>query len=292
MKNIRFYRIETPWPESEIELSALLEAQAFKPCGPLSEQSAGFEPPIDNSRLGRTLSGCDLLNLRIQKRVLPPAAVKEELDERIALFEQRTGTTPNRKERRDLKDEVYVKLLPQALLQSTYTKAFYIRDLKVLAIGAGSVAATEILLDSLREALGQLAAVPLAFDTTPGGMFRAMIHGGECAFSLGNSCKLSDFEKSSITYKDHPLQDSTIQGQVQAGWEIERLAIKTESLKCVLDQELVVRQLDILVSDAYDLDDEDPIARHDADFVLLSSAVRDLLRRLEAELKSNKRKAA
>ena len=99
-RNVRMYRIHSQWPGTEEALSEVLENAAFKPCGAFSERSGGFEPPVTGAGdlLARRVSGADLLQLRIQTRVLPPAAVQEALAVRIESFKQRTHTEPNRAE--------------------------------------------------------------------------------------------------------------------------------------------------------------------------------------------------
>jgi DNA recombination-dependent growth factor C len=44
-RNLRFYRITSPWPESEQDLSEILAKNAFSPCGFSTERSAGWEAP-------------------------------------------------------------------------------------------------------------------------------------------------------------------------------------------------------------------------------------------------------
>ena len=96
-RNVRLYRIHSEWPVSEEALSQVLENAAFKPCGAFSERSGGFEPPVTDAGdlLSRRIAGADLLQLRIQTRVLPPAAVQEALAQRIEAFKQRTQTEPS-----------------------------------------------------------------------------------------------------------------------------------------------------------------------------------------------------
>ena len=83
-RNLRFYRITSPWPKTEQKLSEVLSENAFSPCGAFSERSAGWEAPAiyDDAPLCRRLHGADLLQLRTQSRVLPVAAIKEAQDEK------------------------------------------------------------------------------------------------------------------------------------------------------------------------------------------------------------------
>ena len=93
-KSLRFYRIHGDWPASEDALSSRLEASAFQPCGTFAEQSLGFEPPVEDEAgsLARRVAGADLMQLRIQTKVLPTAAVREALDDRVAEYRRRTRT--------------------------------------------------------------------------------------------------------------------------------------------------------------------------------------------------------
>jgi len=104
-RNLRLYRLQSPWPESEEALSDRLAETAFKPCSPFSEQAAGWEPPTgqDSDPFCRRVGGCDLLSLRRQTRLLPAAAINEVLPGRVADFQARVGRDPSRKERRQLR---------------------------------------------------------------------------------------------------------------------------------------------------------------------------------------------
>ena len=84
-RNVRFYRLTGTWPESEQELAEALPTASFRPCGPLTENTPGWEPPgaDPTGALGRRLDGADLLQLRSQSRLLPADALNEALDERI-----------------------------------------------------------------------------------------------------------------------------------------------------------------------------------------------------------------
>lgn len=72
-RNLRFYRVTSPWPKSEQALSDQLAENAFSPCGAFLERSAGWEAPVesDEALLCRRLNGADLIQLRTQSRVLP-----------------------------------------------------------------------------------------------------------------------------------------------------------------------------------------------------------------------------
>ncbi len=118
-RNVRFYRVSSPWPESEQELSDILIKNSFIPCGPLTERRSGWEsPPNDDQQLCRRVGGADLLQMRTQSRLLPAAAIQEALVDRVDEYRQRMAQEPSRWVLRRLKEETRDELLPKSLLKT------------------------------------------------------------------------------------------------------------------------------------------------------------------------------
>jgi recombination associated protein RdgC len=290
-RNLRVYRIQTEWPETEEALSDLLAAAEFKPCGAFAERSGGFEAPVDNAGelLCRRLAGNDLLQLRVQSRVLPAAAVKEALAERIEEFKQRMQSEPNRAEKRELKEEIYSQLLPQALTRSDRVQAFYLRDKKLLVVGTPSQTVAEYFLDNLGRALISLRYSPLAFKQPALDLLtRVFLQSRVDAFSLGRECRMRDPSDTAATvnWLDIDLADPSVRRHVTEGLTVDRLGLNFDQVfRLVLDSDLVVRKLRL--ADQESMPDEpmdDPLAKHDADFVMLSACVNQLMEGLEKSL--------
>ncbi len=290
-RNLRVYRIHTEWPDTEEALSDLLAAAEFKPCGAFAERSGGFEAPVDNAGdlLCRRLAGNDLLQLRVQSRVLPVAAVKEALAERIEEFKQRMHSEPNRAEKRELKEEIYSQLLPQALTRSDRVQAFYLRDKKLLVVGTPSQSVAEYFLDNLGRALISLRYSPLAFKQPALDLLtRVFLQTRVDSFSLGRECRMRDPSDTAATvnWLDIDLADPSVRRHVTEGLAVDRLGLNFDQVfRLVLDADLVVRKLRL--ADQESMPDEpmdDPLAKHDADFVMLSACVNQLMQGLEKSL--------
>ena len=275
LKSFRVYRVHSDWPVSETDLAQALEQAAFKPCNAYSEQSYGFEPPVGTQQrsLARRLSGADLVQLRHQTRVLPAAVVKESLAERIIEFTKRTSREPSRKEKRELKEETYGELLPKALLRSDWIKGFYLRDEKVLVLATPTAKIAEQFLNTLREALGSLQATPLVFKKPTKTLLHDIFMGkSQSRFNLGRECRMKDpSEKgSNVSWLDMDLADSSVRKHVNDGLVLDRVGMQFDGIaRLVLDEENVVRKLRFLGLEALDeLEDEDPLMRHDAEFTI------------------------
>jgi recombination associated protein RdgC len=290
-RNLRLYRLSGPWPQSETALSELLERSVFKPCAAYSERSAGWESPTgdDGDLLCRRVGGADLLRLRVQTRLLPAAAVSEALDERIEAFRGRMQRDPGRTEKRQLKDEVIAELMPRALLKSDRVRGFCVFKDKLIGIDTSSPAQAERFLDVLRDSLGSLPVTPLEFKR-PVGALLTRIFLGDAPPSLrpGRECRMQDAAAgaATVSWMDIDLTDADVQRHVRHGLKITRLAVQfDEILSCVVDEDGVLRKLKLAGMDAVeDREDEDPLARLDAEFVLLTGSCRRFVEALKAQL--------
>jgi recombination associated protein RdgC len=292
-RNLRLYRVSGDWPKSEEELSNQLENVPFKPCGSFSERSAGWEAPVAElpESLARRVAGADLIRLRSQTRLLPAAAVNEALEERLAEFGERVQRPPSRKEKRDLKDEVYAELLPKALLKSDRIWGLFLNSEQVLAVDTASETQAERFLDTLRSAFGSLPLTPVGFGEPVSKLLTAVfLGGGPTGFEAGRECRMLDPSagSASVSWQDIDLSDPSVQKHVRDGLKLDRLALEFEDIaSLVLDQECVIRKLKLIGMDRVedgDPLDEDPIGRQDAELVLVAGVVTRLLGALKRQL--------
>ena len=286
-RNLRFYRVTSPWPESEAQLSKSLSANAFSPCGPFAERSAGWEPPgtDQNGPLCRRLNGADLLQLRTQSRVLPVAAINEALEVRLAEFRTRMKMEPTRGEIRRLKEATRDSLLSKSLVKSERNRACFIQSESLLVIDAGTLTKAEWVIDQLRACFDQFICTPLTFNNLPADLLTGIFMGDSpLGFSLGRECRMQDVSdsKASVTWRDFELSDHSIRQHVVEGMKITHLGVGFDLvMTCVIDQDAVISKVRFIQGEAVEEWGEDPQAKLDADFVLLTGAVRRLVEDLK-----------
>ncbi|NQV87378.1 MAG: recombination-associated protein RdgC, partial [Woeseiaceae bacterium] len=108
-------------------------------------------------------------------------------------------------------------------------------------------------------------------------------------FSVGRECRMQDLADigSIVRWTDFDLTDQTIRNHVANGMRLTHLAIEYDNvMSCVLSDSGVVSKLRFLGMD----DDSDgnnnidPLAKMDAEFVLMSGTLRNLLRDLKKSL--------
>ena len=282
-RNLRFYRVTSPWPETEEALSECLSENAFSPCGSFSERSAGWEALglNEDDPLCRRLNGADLIQLRTQSRVLPVAAVKEALDERVMEFRSRMQLEPTPGELRRLREETRDKLLPKALVKSERNRACYLQAESLLVIDVATATKAEWFLEQLRPCFEQFYCTPLTFNNPPADLMHRIFMGeAPLGFSLGRECRMQDAteSRSTVNWSDFELTDASIRQHVVEGMKLTHLGLGfDEVMSCVINEDAVFSKLKFIGGEAIDsIDAEDPMARLDADFVLLTGTVRRL----------------
>lgn len=93
-----------------------LEANRFAPIGPTQTLSVGFVPPRGNEHdpLMETVAGHHILSVAIETKSVPARVLQEKLDEACKHIEETTGRKPGKKERKALKEDLLLALLPTA----------------------------------------------------------------------------------------------------------------------------------------------------------------------------------
>ncbi len=282
-RNVRYYKLDSDWPDSEKVLSKTLEAAGFEPCGPLTERSSGWVPvdPETGNSLARRVNGADLLKLRSQSRVLPPAVINEELENRVEAFRNRMQEAPSAREKRRLKAEARDELMPKALLKSDRIWGYVDLKEKVIGVDAAQDSVAERFLRRLQTPFDGLKIRPLHYRQPVAELLVQIFLGGAPGrFSLGRECRMRDATDagSLVRWTDFDLSDRTIRDHVANGMQLTHLAvIYNEIMSFVLDETGVITKLRFIGMDDDNEDHQDPLARMDAEFALITGTLRQLL---------------
>jgi recombination associated protein RdgC len=289
-RNIRFYRLDGTWPESEEALSTSLEQAGFEPCGPLTERSSGWVAiDLDTSELlARRVNGADLIRLRSQSRVLPAAVINEELEVRIEDYRKRMQEAPTPREKRRLKAEARDELMPKAMLKSDRIWGYIDLKEKVLGIDTALESVAERFLRRMQASLDGINIRPLQFmkpvDELLSGIF---FEDAPRQFSLGRECRMQDLgdAASKVRWTDFDLSDKSIRDHVANGMRLTHLSIVYDNImKFVMDENGVLTKLKFVGMDDDNEGHTDPLARQDAEFVLITATLRNLLGDLKKQL--------
>lgn len=301
-KNARLFRLQGPFEWDRAALEERLSGRLFRPCGPLETTTFGWVPPLADGAAGsgplvHALSGCLLVCARRQERLLPATVVAEALAERIAEIEGAELRAVGRAERRRLREAIMTEMLPRAFTRSRRTRAYVDTQSGWLVVDAASEKVAEDLVSLLRETLESLPATPPRPTAAPAARLTEWVKrdggpeslqaGLPDGLALGDACELRDPKdaQSVVRCRGQDLAGEEIATHLRAGKQVVQLAVDwRERLAFVLGEDLALRRLrvaDALSDELGQGDDEDPIARAEAELALLALELRGWLACLE-----------
>jgi recombination associated protein RdgC len=289
-KNLRLYRLLTPFDLTEDELDARLGSRAFRHCGSHDPSTVGWSSPLGrrSQRLVHELGGSIILCARQEEKLLPAAVINEALEQRIEAIEVDEARKPSRKERTALRDEITHQLLPKAFAKSARTFAMIDRQNAWILVDAASTTRAETLITLLRETLGSLPVRPFETVLAPAAVMTEWVARPDkhADFTLLDTCELRDSSEEGgvIRCVGEDLTSNEILAHLGTGKQVVKLGLEwDERLSCVLEADLAIKRikfLDILQEQLADVQTEDEAARFDLSFSLMSLEFRRLIPRL------------
>jgi recombination associated protein RdgC len=294
-KNIFIFKISQAHALADIEAS--LQAGAFQPISATQEKSIGWVSPRgqDHGALYETVAGHGFLKLMIETKTVPGESVARVLDEKVKQIEQSTGRKPGKKERRELKDDIRLSLLPMAFTKRSACLMWINHQDGYIVIEASSQGKADTALTELGKTFDGLAIQWVNTQTSPVAAMAHWLMEKEApeGFSIDRECELkaSDESKAVVKYGRHPLDIEEVAQHIRAGKMPTKLALTWNyRVSFVLTEGLQVKKLAILdVVFEESANKSDTAADHfDADMAIttgeLSKMIRALIEALGGEV--------
>ncbi|WP_042422096.1 recombination-associated protein RdgC [Comamonas granuli] len=253
-KNMIVYRIAPQWRIGLEELEAALQKAPFDACGATQERAVGFVPPRGEAHgpLAESVGGQWVLRFMVEAKVLPGSVLARKVQEKVDQIERETGRKPGKKEKRDLKDEARLDLLPMAFTKMGSMWVWIDPQAHTLVLDTGSQARADEVVSQLVELLPAGFAVALLHThTSPQ---TAMAHwlkeqDPPAGFTVDRECELKspDETKAVVRYARHPLDIEEVQQHIAAGKLPTRLALTwDERVSFVLTEGLQLKKIAFL----------------------------------------------
>lgn len=201
-KDVLVYQLTQEVPAFLAVNRALLnEGLSGKPArmpGPTELGTFGFVSPCGEQGLFvEKVGNAMLIKAEIWKRDLPGSVVARELKIRIDKIEKDEDRKVLGKERRQLKDEVILSLLPRAFPKGKTVSAFI--DRNFIYVDTASAKVAEQLLSVLREIIGSLPVRPLLTRIAPVATLTEILKTGDTQVEnviLGDKFVLASVDES------------------------------------------------------------------------------------------------
>ncbi|HEY4374419.1 MAG TPA: recombination-associated protein RdgC, partial [Burkholderiales bacterium] len=228
------YRLGEHFSLSQAEVEQGLQAAQFTDCLPSQEKSMGWVSPRgeEHGALVEAVAGQWIMRFKVESRMLPMSVVRRKAEERMAKIEEITGRKPGKKQAREIREDTFIQLLPQAFTKQSSTNVWIDPEAKLLVLDVGSQGKADELLTSLFKAVAGLTATPLATASSPAASMAMWLSGklSPGGFDVDRECELksTDDMQSVVKYARHHLDIAEIRQHVEAGKMPTRLAMAYE----------------------------------------------------------------
>lgn len=300
-KNLTCYRLGD-WPKSAAELEAALQTEPFTPCSATQAKSVGWAPPRghEHGALVEAVDGQWIAQLVIETKAVPADAIRRRVDEEAARIEKESGRTVSRKERKDMKDDALLALLPQAFPRRTTVTVWIDPKRRLLLLDTASAPRADIATSALSDiSSAGWHLAPLITRTEPRTAMGAWLADEDAlpaGFAIGMECELkgSGDEPASVRFARHPLHADDMRQHIDAGKLPVSLALGwQERVSFSLTRQLQLKKIRFdegVMQDAGDVESADE--RFDADIAIATGELSALLDALLEALGGEQQEAA
>lgn len=239
-KNLILYRIGAGWTVGAAEMQAALDKARFVECGATQPLSFGWVEPrgIAHGPLAQVVAGQLLLKLATEQKMLPASVVKRRVDAMAAHIEQSSGRKPGAKQKKALKEEAVLELLPQAFTKRGAVNVWIDARQMLLMVDASSPARADEVVTLLVKSFDGLSLAHIATAESPAVAMTRWLSTGEApsGFSIDRECELksADEMKSVVRYARHPLDTDEVRRHIQEGKLPTKLALTWQGRVSIL----------------------------------------------------------
>ncbi len=289
-KNLAVYQFSKPFELDSMALEEKLKDQLFRECGSQDHCTYGFVPALGakTEALVHSANGCLLICTRKEEKILPASVIRDALEERVEKIELEQGRQVYSKEKKALKDDVIMELLPKAFTRNHFTQAYIDPIGGWLVVNASSFTQAEELTSHLRQALGSLPVTPPHVAELPSYKMTQWLRdtGMPSGFIAGNECELREpgDEGAEIKGRRVDLSSDSIEQLFAEGMVVKSLAMTwIDSLTFTFHENLQIKKVKFtdLIQEKLDSVEADTLPeRMDADFSLMVLTFRELLGQL------------
>jgi recombination associated protein RdgC len=290
-RNLQLYRLGQAFDLSAEALDERLRKHAFKGCSRMDLAASGWVPPLGRhgEQLVHAANGYLMICSRKAEKIIPATVVKQLLDDRVAEVEAAESRDVYRREKLRLKDEIMIDLLPRALTRNIDLFAYIDMRTGSVVVDTPTPSRAEELISQIRSSLGSFKATPVRVKRSCTNTMTDWLKGERRlpqGLELGDECELKhpDPNDGIVSCRHQDLATSEVRNHLKGGKYATRLAIRwKQRLSCVLHDDLSIKRLrfeEVIREAETDTGDDDPAARFDLDFSLMTLELAEFLPQL------------
>lgn len=278
--NCYFFKFTQTFSLSQEAFEKALATLSFKPCGTLDLSTFGWTSALGHNTDAFThqANGCILIRAKKQEKILPTSLIKDLIEEQITAIEKSEGRTVKKKEKDQIKEDIIHSLLPQAFTKSSFITGYIDTNQQLLVINVSSRNKADDFMALLRKAIGSLPVEPIR---KTGDLELLLTHWLKdqtlpSAFELAMEAELKSPEENGaiIRLKQQDLTADEIMAHLETGIQVTKLALTwQERITFILHEDVSLKRIkftDLVKEQQQDIDDQDKLAKLDADFTLMT----------------------
>jgi recombination associated protein RdgC len=277
-RNLQLFRLGQDFDLTPEQLDERLQSGAFQGCGRMELLATGWAPPLGRAgtQLVHAANGYVMVCMRKEEKILPAGVIRQLLEDRVAEIESSESREIHGREKRRMKEEIVVDLLPRALTRVSHLFAYLDARNGLMIVDSPSPARAETLISLMRNTLGRFPATPVQVGHSVTDTMTRWLGGTAPPqdFEVLDECLLRhpDPEGGVISCRHQDLGAAEVRNHIRQGKQAVRLSLQwRERLSFVLHEDLSIRRLrfdDIVRAEETEADD-DPVTRFDLDFSLM-----------------------
>lgn len=247
--SITVFQVTAGMPTSAAAIEALFEPHPFVATGPTQDLSIGWVPPREeNGALVESIAGAWIARIAIETRSVPGSAIKDAVEKKATEIEAQTGRKPGKKERRDIKEECLLELLPHAFPKRSQVPVWFAPQQGWLVLGTTSSGKIDEIITQLVRQIPDFCASQLNTQSSPQSQMAAWLQLKEApgAFDFGHTCELkaTDDSKATAKFASHHLLGDEVTSHLLMGKMPTKMAMSWNgSVEFMLDVSMRLTKL-------------------------------------------------
>ena len=252
-KNMIVYRIAESWQGDLQLLEDALQKTVFEECGATQERSVGWVPPRGEPHgpLAESVAGQWVMRFMSESKMLPASVLNRKVNEKAEHIEKTEGRKPGKKEKRELKEEAKLDLLPMAFTKQGSMWVWIDPQARTLVLDTSAQSRADEVVTLLVEGLPGFALALLDTQTSPQAAMAHWLMTQEppAGFTADRETELkaADESKAVVRYARHPLDIDEVRKHIEQGKLPTKLAMTWDDrVSFVLTEGLQLKKIAFL----------------------------------------------
>ena len=226
-----------------------------------------------------------LMQAQLQSRILPASVVRDSLNERVDDIEQKEDRKVSAREKKELREDIELELLPKAFLKNERILLWVDLDNGLVFVNTSSSAKSENIISLLRKSLGSFPGTPFeAKNITM--MSNDAMYLPTKNFQYTDEIKLSNDKGEKANFQGVPIQSEDLESWRSGLFECKGLGLCwNDKISFVINEKSEIKKIKFLDLIEEQMAEEDPetfAEKLDIEFSIISGEMAQLAKELQA----------